>query len=548
MGRFSSWAQQKPSCLESGCETKLSSQASGYEAAGGISTEEAWYIVHNGELRSQSNGIRYRLSPNMRDTHSSMLALFGSQVKGTLCDGDWLKVGRRYLPTHIGEAEVLRRLTGLRQPAEAARPSYGTADAGNDQLLGQMIFGPSAESPTGAKAAIPRQILIRPETSAFGSEPLLRSGEGAIYEVQYDRIAIRSAPTTQSTTLEIKLKGSEVELFEWDSSRLWRRCPADASGTTAGWAMLDHPEFGPLLRPKDLLFCASPLDPICVAAFEGQLKELQRFLREGLHIHGSGGFDPSVCDAAGNGPLALAAQTERLGCIVLLVEAGAAMVPNMAQQALDAACSARARSLLEVLLGRYVSNDDALQDALASLGVDARLAADRIMQGIDESRNQAPARTVGGDGQRCPNCDNTLAFDEIFCRRCGTNCAKEVKLDVSAEDVEADMLPRQGRAGLAESVTTCASNAASHKKRKGGKIYEVVHKAVAIRYLPSTNADMVGTRIKGHFVELFESDASGKWRMFFDADTGDEGWILLQHAQLGDLVRPVDQKVLDSLE
>lgn len=525
MGRFSAWAKEQ-SPLESTAEPRLGSQVSAYKAAPEVPTEGAWYIVDNAQLRSQSNGIRYRLSPNMRDKHPSMVALFGYQVKGTPCGDCWLRVGQRYLPTQIGEVVVLRPVTGQPQTPEIAKSSDGAGDAGKDQLLGQMIFGPGAESPVETKSAIPRQVLIRPETSASGSEPLLRSGEGAMYEVQWDRIAIRSAPTTRSTTLEIKLKGSEIELFEWDSTRLWRRCSADASGTTAGWAMLDHPDFGPLLRPKDVPLCVSPLDPICVAAFEGRFTELRRFLKEGLHRHGSGGFDPSVCDAAGLGPLALAAQTESLGCMVLLVEAGASMVPNMAQQALDIldSSSARARSLLEALLGRIVSNEGALYDALVCLG-DERLVADRIIQGIDDSRNQAHLQTLAGDA----------------------------KTQISAEDVEVDALPSQSEKpvlaeGLAESVPTSTEHELPRKEKKGGTLYEVVHKAVAIRYLPSTNAEMVGTRIKGQFVELFGSDASGKWRMFFDADTGEEGWILLHHAQLGDLVSPVEKKVLDALE
>eukprot|EP00913_Durusdinium_trenchii_P001677 g1553.t1 len=59
--------------------------------------------------------------------------------------------------------------------------------------------------------------------------------------------------------------------------------------------------------------------------------------------------------------------------------------------------------------------------------------------------------------------------------------------------------------------------------------------------MPSTTADMVGTRICGQFVELFESSADKKWRKMEDPETGEEGWMLLHHGQIGALVRPVTE-------
>ncbi|CAE8640289.1 unnamed protein product [Polarella glacialis] len=321
--------------------------------------------------------------------------------------------------------------------------------------------------------------LIRPETSAPGCGPLLRPGAGAAYEVVFDRVAIRSAPTVHATTLEVKPQGSLLELFDWDDSRLWRRCPADLSGTTAGWAMLDHPEFGPLLRPKGSVLCVRPLEPLCVAAAEGRDEDLQRFLAQGL--------DANVRNADGLSPLMLASQAGALNCVVHLLEARAVSstsVPGTAD-AMELASSTQVRSLLEALLGQGTpSTSDEAVEALGNLSLAARLAADRIMEELAEAEAQ---------------------ISEVRPR---------------ADILGAALLPA---------------------KKSGGTLYEVNHKAVAIRYLPSVHSEIVGTRIRGQTLTLFEADASGRWRRF-DSDGCEEGWVLLHHHELGDLVRPVHRE------
>ncbi|CAJ1417810.1 unnamed protein product [Effrenium voratum] len=267
MGRFSSWVQGQ---LESGkAETEVEEVRD---------EKPAVFRVENQQLRSQSNGIRYRLSPDLRDKHSKV-ALFGSKVKGIPCGGCWVKVGSRYLPTHIGTAQVLR-------PWEEDLPAKEFEEKECDKQLGKLLFGENeSQGYAEARLEVPRRHLIRPETSEEG--PLLALGSGALYEVMFERVAIRSAPSTAATTLEIKQKGDALELFAWDESRLWRQCPADTLCNTAGWVMLDHPDFGPLVRPKGAPFCGTALAPLCRAAAEAQLAELRRFLRAG-GIAGSG--------------------------------------------------------------------------------------------------------------------------------------------------------------------------------------------------------------------------------------------------------------------
>ncbi|CAE7332214.1 pgi [Symbiodinium necroappetens] len=361
MGRFSSWAQTRAA------ESPKEEAAEAVQAV----QEKQLFVVENLQLRSKSNGIRYRCSPDLADKHSK-IALFGSRIKGIPYGGCWIQVGSRFLPTHIGGAEVLRPVEEGSAEGVAIEPAD---DDVKDKLLGQMLFGRSEgdagyidqrqldKSPT----RIARN-LIRPETSMTDA-PLLSVGDGAVYEVLYDRVAIRSAASTTSTTLEIKQKGETLELFEWDPSRKWRRCAADALATTAGWVLLDHPEFGPLVRPKGAPLCARPLEPLCAAAAEAQLGELRRFLNEGL--------DPRVCDAGGVSALTLAAQADARDCAIHLIEAGAVTTAAAGDAAIRNASSAGTRVLIQALLGHIVEDDAALQDALGDLTLEARLAADR---------------------------------------------------------------------------------------------------------------------------------------------------------------------------
>jgi len=399
---------------------------------------------------------------------------------------------------HVADSQVF---------GQAGHPDVATVDTDESELqadkqLGEMLFGttgykkrvedsppllPTKESPT--------RHLIRPETSAPGAEPLLPIGCGASYEVVYDRVAIRSAPLTTATTLEVRQKGDAIELFGWDSSKLWRRCPADASGTTAGWVMLDHPEFGPLVRPQGAPLCARPLEPLCVAAAEDQLLELRHFLDEG--------HNPCVCDASGASALTLAARADARDCVVYLLKAGAGEKQQQSEAAMEAAASPGTRSLIEALVGESVMDTSALEDALADLTADARIEADRIQECLED------AKALKAQEER----------------------VIETPVEPSAPSVEVqDVIPSPKPVKL---------------QRKGGVLHEVMHKAVAIRYLPSTTADMVGTRILGQFVELFETSGDKKWRKMEDPETGDEGWMMLYHPQIGDLLRVVEEERLE---
>ena len=135
-----------------------------------------------------------------------------------------------------------------------------------------------------------------------------------MYEVVCDRLVIRTAPDPQAPMQGTRRRGLKLELFDWDPSRTWRRI---STSLGPAWVQLDT-EAGPNLRPKDVPFSQQPQHPLCQAAREGCLPDIQRFLSEGLSVNAR--------DVDGQTPLMLAAQGygwEGFVACVLLLEADA---------------------------------------------------------------------------------------------------------------------------------------------------------------------------------------------------------------------------------
>ena len=76
------------------------------------------------------------------------------------------------------------------------------------------------------------------------------------------------------------------------------------------------------------------------------------------------------------------------------------------------------------------------------------------------------------------------------------------------------------------------------QRRPGGELYEVMHKAVAIRYLPSTTADLVATRILGQFVELFEESDARRQKRLASGHKADKKWRKMEDAECQEEARP----------
>ena len=319
-------------------------------------------------------------------------------------------------------------------------------------------------------------------------------GTGVVYEVVGARAVNRAAPSLEATILGCKVQGKLVELFEWDETRRWRR-HVDAITYVSGWMMLDHPELGPLLRPHGLRFQPAPLEPLCEAAREGDVAQLERFLASGSEVDVRGAGDRT--------PLMLAAAAGRGDACVLLVGARANATARGADDgmtALQLAADEPTRCLLGLLTGQ-AWDPVRLPAALAQLRPDIRLQVEAALQ-----KQAAQAAAAAEAVQRAMR-TATLA-----------------PLDAPAE--------ADAAAAAAEALPALGVPPAPH---------EVVVGTCAIRSAPSMDAGAVGARRRGQVVDLCGYDASGAWRRLAPRALGDgrDGWMLLRHVQLGALLRPL---------
>mmetsp|Transcript_44699 Transcript_44699/g.127564 ORF Transcript_44699/g.127564 Transcript_44699/m.127564 type:complete len:696 (+) Transcript_44699:121-2208(+) len=65
------------------------------------------YLVDNGKLRAETQGLRYRFSKHLDNRDRSTVLYWGSVVSG-IDEGDgWVQIGDRFVPTHVNGVEVL---------------------------------------------------------------------------------------------------------------------------------------------------------------------------------------------------------------------------------------------------------------------------------------------------------------------------------------------------------------------------------------------------------------------------------------------------------
>lgn len=103
-------------------------------------------------------------------------------------------------------------------------------------------------------------------------------------------------------------------------------------------------------------------------------------------------------------------------------------------------------------------------------------------------------------------------------------------------------------------VTVGCLQVPSHLERQGidadalidagpGAFYQVVAERVALRSGPSLGAPVLGQVPRGGEVELFGWDETRQWRRCVDHRLSRSGWILLDHPELGPMVRPLGEKL-----
>jgi len=105
----------------------------------------ATYIVHNGQLNSNSAGLGYRPAKNAAiDVHR--VAAWGSKVQGIDQLDGWLKVGSRYLPMEVNGSVVIYPEAQGPPPPKTMLPSLDDKVPGLKQGLAQYDLGAESNS------------------------------------------------------------------------------------------------------------------------------------------------------------------------------------------------------------------------------------------------------------------------------------------------------------------------------------------------------------------------------------------------------------------
>jgi len=324
---------------------------------------------------------KFRKSPVELRRHQMMMA------------GEWLKIAAR----SAGE-------TAQEVKEDLPHPDGHAADSCEDPVKSSAghnkEVGSAEEDPVKCSAVHDNSVGSAKE--ADRGTPALEPAPGAPYTVCYEKVLLRHLPTTEGLVIHIYKKGDVVTLFDWDETGKWRKCLKHCFGERPedhkfeyGWVMLDHHDWGPLLRPLGKESDSCILKPLCMAASENHVSELQRFISEG--------WDVDVRDHHGKTPLMLAAEQGHLDCCVSLLEgrANASLLSNTGERALDLALTGSAKGIIILLSEPYAAfewlhaGDDEMgkwfSAALELLQPKTRLAANRVVAKLAAERQRANA-------------------------------------------------------------------------------------------------------------------------------------------------------------
>lgn len=478
MPRFSSWAEEQ-----------LHKYVV-FEAKQTCFTNCEGFIVDNSRLKSKSIGVCCFSSPQFEDRNIDVKPIpWGTQVFGTLDrKNSWLRLqSGSYIPRFLNGVDIL-------VPVQCLSEDTDEEDTHTNSL--------QCEWKTLGTLKVPS--LIQPPIQQELPEEL--SDSGAQYMVVATRVALRAGPSLGAIVKGSLRNGTVVDLFKWDDSRLWRQCFEPKIGLF-GWVLLDHPELGPLIRPSGAPVCARALNPICVAAAEGQLNELKRFLFESTSPQE--GFETctqsllSTRDHLGRSPLVLAAASSHFSCCTHLVSHGADAKRALAEaeQAVENGTykvSAEGLLFLQALAGRHVSSTD-IDNLLAKMTLEDRCLTEQY---LDTLKDRAMTKFAHSEQAQSTHYSDVVGTVD-FCQQQGS-----LQFQDPAPPV--------------------------------GILYEVVYSAVWIRSQPHTDGERLSKRMKGERIRLLDFDDTRKWgRLCVHLANGQvTGWMLLEHEELGPLLEP----------
>eukprot|EP00439_Symbiodinium_sp_Y106_P059971 s419_g8.t2 len=531
------------------------------------------FWVDNSELQSATRGIAYRRSMNLSDKEPTKIAEFNTVVRGIPHESTWLQVEDFFLPMKVGGKEVLRKVWWSRTSIEA-NPFIGpSADAAAEEV--QKL--PTASETKAPRPEVP-EARNTPESPPTASRPLV-AGTGSWYEVVCERLIIRTAPDLEAPMQGTRRRGQKLEVFDWDPTRKWRRI---STSLGPAWVLLDA-ETGPVLRPKDVPFSQQPLHPLCQAAREGCLPDIQRFLSEGLEVNAR--------DVDGQTPLMLAAQGfgwEGFVACVLLLEAKAdpnltlnrademslrekivrlerekraaaehedfvkaasikneldALKRNLDEPgstALTLAGETAAAELLKMMSTGSLSCDmlklHAIYDEIRDVpgpeckGIPGRVEA---LVRVAESKGASQEQQLAGE----PEVQTGEASVEAD--REGEVDRQETKEDPGrSRDRGADTAERAEEEDGSDELPVLDTDVAEESR---AVVYRVVHDKAWVYEEPSLSAELLGQLRKNQLVEVFDYDRS---RSFGRVEVchrstrfREKGWVLFEDESLGDLLK-----------
>ncbi|CAE7512955.1 unnamed protein product, partial [Symbiodinium sp. CCMP2456] len=96
-----------------------------------------------------------------------------------------------------------------------------------------------------------------------------------------------------------------------------------------------------------------------------------------------------------------------------------------------------------------------------------------------------------------------------------------------------------GAVAKAAEVQTEAERSAPKATPKLGVLYEVVYDAIWIRREPNAKGDKLTKRVKNDRLRVLGLDETQNWgKVHVNVREGElEGWVMLQHEELGELIR-----------
>jgi len=395
--------------------------------------------------------------------------------------------------------------------------------------------------------------------------------KGQMYEVVFrPKVAIRIAPACDAEVIRTAYLGSKIRLFEWDSTRMWRRCSVNRSvdpdedeiDTAAeggrrrsaikicdGWIMVEHPFHGVLLQAVPALVI--DLNDAETSSGEACLSS------------------PDSTEAAAEEDLERRRRMEVFAEVLSSVDE----LPGepRLKRAVRAGNYEVVRQILNDVDGMYCSplNEDkqgasALHEAAAACRLDfvGLLLLCRANPGHRNKEHLTPGDVAGDDLTR-----TVLAKWE------GLRVdMKLLRLAVSQVH-EKDKVRIANKLGVVAEDSVEACVAVHHQEPvtqdRDGHIeppevqplqettkYVVVYKMVAVRKFPKLNAPTIRAKRRGDVVDLHEWDDARRFRRTRvevaceDADIGGDasmvevdGWMLIHSDQCGLLLRELDSQL-----